>query len=64
MLDNISESVIVDSFVVDSGLLVETPDVITDAVKPSVCVDVTISTLVLDAVDVKGSLVDVSSTVV
>jgi hypothetical protein len=50
--------------VVDSGLLVETPDVITDAVKPSVCVHVIISTLVVATVDVKGSLVDVNSTVV
>ena len=64
VLDNTSESVIVDSFVVDSGLLVETPAVATDVVKPSVCVDVIISTLVVATVDVKGSLVDVSSTVV
>ena len=37
---------------------------ITDAVKPSVCVDVIISTLVVAAVDIKGSLVDDSSTLV
>ena len=37
---------------------------ITDAVKPSVCVDVIISTLVVATVDVKSSLVDVNSTVV
>ena len=64
VLDNTSKSLVVDNFVVDSGLLVETPAVITDAVKPSVCVDVIISTLVVATVDIKGPIIDVNSTVV
>jgi hypothetical protein len=73
VLDNTSESDIVNSFVVNSGLLDKTPAVVADAelasdvvesVKLSVCVDVIISTLVVATVDIKGSLVDLSSTVV
>ena len=73
VLDNTSESVIVDSHVVDSGLLDKTPAVVADAelasnvvesVKLSLCIDVIISGLVVAIVDFKGSLVDVSSTVV
>ena len=60
VFDDTSEAVIVDSSVVDSGLLDKTTAVITVAVKPSIFVDVIMSTLV----DINGSLVDMSSTVV
>ena len=73
VLDNTSESDIVDSFVVDSELLDKTPAVVADAelasnvvksVKLSICVDVIISRLVVATIDIKCSLVDGSSTVV
>ena len=64
VLDSRSESVIVDNLVVDLGLLYKTPAVRTDTVKPSVCVDIIISTLVVATAKIKSSLVDVSSTII